>query len=59
MITMMDEIFDRGYQSGRAELHNGIDGLIGRIKNAVLPGLSAQYRFEWNAPWQSDAKLKP
>ena len=56
---MMDEIFDRGYQSGRAELHNGIDALIGRIKNAVLPGLSAQYRFEWNAPWQSDAKLKP
>ena len=51
MFTMMDEIFDRGYQAGRAELHNGIDALARKVRDAVAPALSAIHHFEWDAPW--------
>ena len=56
MITMMDEIYDRGYQAGRAELHDGIDALIRKIRRAITPALSAIHHFEWDAPWPSQAK---
>ena len=48
---MMDEIYDRGYQAGRAELHDGIDRLARKVRSAVSPALSAIYHFEWDAPW--------
>ena len=57
MITMVDEIYDRGYQAGRAELHDGIDALARKIRNAFAPAFSAIYHFEWDAPW--DVKAKP
>ena len=56
MITMIDEIYDRGYQAGRAELHAGIDHLIARVRNAVAPALSAIYHVEWDAPWNDKSK---
>jgi hypothetical protein len=61
MMTMVDEIFDRGYQSGRAELHAGIDRLIARIGSAfkaIGPGLTALNRLEWTAPWDEQPKPK-
>jgi hypothetical protein len=58
MITMMDEIYDRGYQAGRAELHAGIDALVGKIRNAIAPALSAIHHFEWDAPWNTKSNGK-
>ena len=55
---MIDEIYDRGYQAGRADLHAGIDRLVHKIGNAIGPGLAAIHHFEWDAPWQTKAKPK-
>jgi hypothetical protein len=51
MITMVDEIYDRGYQAGRDALHDGVDALGRKIGAAFAPALSAIYHFEWDAPW--------
>ena len=51
MITMIDEIFDRQYQSGRNELNAGLDRLFTTIGREVGKSLAAVHRFEWNAPW--------
>lgn len=51
MITMMDEIFDRQYQAGRAELNASLDRAFGSIGREISKGLAAVHRFEWNAPW--------
>lgn len=50
---MIDEIYDRGYQAGRGELNRGISALASKLRNAVVPALSAIYRFEWEAPWNA------
>ena len=55
---MMDQIYDRGYQAGRADLHAGIDRLVRKIGNAIVPGLAAIHHFEWDAPWQTEARPK-
>ena len=51
MITMIDEIYDRGYQAGRTELHDGIDALVRKLGITISPALAAIHRFEWDAPW--------
>ena len=51
MITMVDELFDREYQGGRVQLHNGIDALVGRLRDAIAPAFLAMHRIEWDAPW--------
>jgi hypothetical protein len=51
MITMVDEIYDRRYQAGRAQLHNGIDALLGKLSHAFGPALLALHHVEWDAPW--------
>jgi hypothetical protein len=51
MITMVDEIYDRGFQAGRAELNQGISALAAKLRKAVAPALSAIHHFEWDAPW--------
>ena len=53
---MIDEIYDRGYQAGRAELHDGIDALIGKVRNALAPALAALHHLEWDAPWSRQAR---
>ncbi len=58
MITMIDEIYDRGYQAGRAELHDGIDAVARKLRDALAPSLSAIHRFEWDAPWTAKASSK-
>ena len=55
MITMIDEIFDRQYQVGRAELNTGLDQVFTAIGREVGKSLAAVHRFEWNAPWASRA----
>jgi hypothetical protein len=53
MKTMRDEIFDRDYQSGRAELHAGIDRAIANIGRSLGDSLKVLHRIEWSAPWQA------
>ena len=50
---MIDEIYDRGYQAGRAELHDGIDRLFRKLRDALAPSLLAVHHFEWDAPWNA------
>ena len=57
MITMIDEIFDRQYQSGRAKMNAGIDRLFGSIGRELGKSLNAVHRFEWNAPWANAKKV--
>ena len=50
---MVDEIFDRGYQAGRADLHAGIDRAIGSMARELSKGFAALNRIQWSAPWIS------
>ena len=51
MITMMDEIFDRNYQAGRADLNAGLDRGFARIGKALSASFTALHRIQWSAPW--------
>ena len=53
---MMDEVFDRNYQAGRADLNAGLDRGLHRIAETVGKGLKALHRAEWSAPWIRDPK---
>ena len=54
---MVDEIYDRNFQAGRAELNRGLAALIAGIRNALAPVMASLHRIEWDAPW--DAKPGP
>ena len=56
MFTMMDQIFDRTYQSGRAELNAGIDRGLSRIVNMAVTSFEALHRSQWNAPWLRNSR---
>ena len=53
---MVDEIFDRGYQAGRAELNAGIDRAFAAIGRELGKSFSVLHRIEWNAPWAAKSK---
>lgn len=53
---MVDEIFDRGYQAGRAELNAGIDRAIAAIGRELGKSFAALHRLEWSAPWTAKSK---
>jgi hypothetical protein len=48
---MVDEIYDRAYQDGRAELHAGMDRLIRKAVRRTATAFEALNRIEWAAPW--------
>lgn len=54
---MVDEIFDRGYQAGRSELHDGIDGLVRKLRNSFAALAAAQAHL-WDAPWNARRRPK-
>ena len=60
---MVDEIFDRTYQSGRADLNAGIDRAVhrigGGIGNTIAKSLEVLHRIEWSAPWASKSAKDP
>ncbi len=56
MTTMIDEIFDRQYQSGRKELHDGIDRLIQRAGRALAATFEAMHRVQFAAPWAKNKR---
>jgi hypothetical protein len=51
MSTMIDEIFDRQYQSGRADLHAGIDRAVSSVGRSILTTFDAIQRIQFAAPW--------
>lgn len=58
MHTMIDEIFDRNYQHGRAALNDGLDRLFASIGRELGKSLKAVHRFEWSAPWARAASKR-
>ena len=53
---MIDEIFDRQYQAGRAELNAGLDRAFAAIGRTVGDSLKVLHRIEWSAPWAAKTK---
>lgn len=53
---MMDELFDRNYQAGRADLNAGIDRGVARLGKAFGDTLKVLHRIEWSAPWAAPKK---
>ena len=51
MITMVDEIFDRQFQAGRADLFEGIERGIARLAKSVTTGFATLQRIQFDAPW--------
>ena len=53
---MIDEIFDRTYQSGRNELNDGLDRVFRRTGRAVTGAFDALHRIQFAAPWAKHAR---
>ena len=51
MITMVDELFDRNYQAGRADLNDAIIDLASRFGRAFRNAFEVLNRIEYSAPW--------
>ena len=49
---MMDQLFDRGYQAGRADLNAGLDRGFQRLGDTIGKSLRVLHRIEWSAPWE-------
>ena len=48
---MIDEIYDRQYQAGREQLHDGIDRAIARLRNSLGTTFRALRDVQFDAPW--------
>jgi hypothetical protein len=48
---MVDEMFDRDYQSGRAELNDGIDRGVAKFTAGIRAAFETMHRIQWSAPW--------
>ena len=56
MFTMVDEIFDRSYQAGRADLNAAIIGGISQLGRAIGNSFKVLNRIEYSAPWAAQPK---
>ena len=54
---MIDEIFDRQYQAGRADLNAGLDRAVAHVGRSILSTFEAIQRVQFAAPWR-EAKTK-
>jgi hypothetical protein len=50
---MRDEIYDRDYQAGRAELHAGIDRAVLAIGRGIAATFNALHDIQFAAPWKT------
>ena len=55
---MIDEIFDRSYQSGRAGLNAGLDSLFRHFGNALGNAFRVLNRIEYDAPWRAPRRRR-
>lgn len=53
---MVDEIYDRTYQAGRAEFNTGLDRAFQAIDRELSKSFSALHRIQWSAPWNQKPK---
>jgi hypothetical protein len=53
---MVDEIFDRTYQAGRADLHSGIERSLASLGSTLAEGFKRLNRIQWAAPWARSGK---
>lgn len=51
---MRDELFDRDFQNGRADLFDGVDRLV----KQVADGLAILQRRQWDAPWKHEGRQR-
>jgi hypothetical protein len=51
MITVIDQIFDRNYQHGRADLNAALVGALKHVGNVLDEAFAALNRIEYSAPW--------
>jgi hypothetical protein len=51
MVTMIDELYDRHYQSGRAELNAVLTAGLVRVGRAFGNAFAVLNRIEYSAPW--------
>ena len=56
MVTMVDEIFDRGYQAARPQLNAGVAKAVSELVHTIGDGLDALHRLDWSAPWVAPKK---
>ena len=56
MVTMVDEIYDRGYQAARADLNASVMRALSRAGQATLNAFAVLNRIEYSAPWQSERR---
>ena len=56
MVTMVDELFDRHYQAGRADLNAAILHIAGRFAKAFGNAFAVLNRIEYSAPWTARPK---
>jgi len=56
MITMIDELYDRAYRDGRADLNASLAGAVAGIGKAIANSFQVLHRIEWSAPWEQKAK---
>lgn len=53
---MIDQMYDRGYQHGRAALNAGFAAAARGLARTIGDGLGALHRLEWSAPWAHIAR---
>ena len=55
---MIDEIFDRAYRDGRADLNAGLARAIAGIGRTLGDSFRVLHRIEWSAPWNPAEKTR-
>lgn len=53
---MIDEIYDRTYQSGREQLHAGIDRGLDKLRRGIGATFRALHKVQFAAPWSKQSK---
>ena len=48
---MVDEIFDRQYQAGRADVNRTILTIAGKLGKSIGDAFKVLNRIEYSAPW--------
>ena len=51
MVTMIDEIYDRHYQSARADINAALIAGLVRLGRAVGNAFAVLNRIEYSEPW--------
>jgi hypothetical protein len=51
MVTMIDQMFDRAYQQGRAEMNATLTIAVRRAGTAIANAFRVLNRIEYDAPW--------